>query len=143
MEKFRVITILFLSLLLFGFDVFQDEANPDDASNNDQGVFMAIGDENLSFKQSAKIIILNKITANSKEFVMNLGSRINFGRAEIKLHKCAARKDNGETIMLVSLNEKTIGGDVRQIFKGWLFSKSPSISTVEHPVYQLFAVSCV
>ncbi|MDX2050453.1 MAG: DUF2155 domain-containing protein [Rickettsiaceae bacterium] len=87
------------------------------------------------------VIILNKITANSKKFVVNLGDKVTYENAEITLHKCAKTSD-GESALLVTLKEGVLNDREKVIFDGWIFSSSPSISAPEHPVYMLMAIAC-
>lgn len=131
---------LLFSFQSYGFDVF-DSVVDEKIKENSSDVFGVIESENLTEKKKGKIIILNKITANSKEFELTVGSEINYGRAIVGLHKCANRNMK-ENLLLVSLKVKESADVQKNVFRGWIFSKNLSISSIEHPVYQLIAVSC-
>ena len=36
----------------------------------------------------------------------------------------------------------TVGGEPRQLFRGWMFASSPSVSGIQHPVYDAWVVGC-
>lgn len=98
--------------------------------------------KNCSF---AKVVALNKITATSQELLLKLNEPQYFGNIQITLHKCLANPDpyNEDAYMLVTINEHKIDEDPTLIFQGWLLSSSLSLSTLEHPVYELFAKECL
>lgn len=92
-----------------------------------------------------KIIALNKITATSKELLLKPNEPQFFGNIQIKLHKCIKNLDpyNGDNYMLLTITEHKIDEDPMLIFQGWLISSSISISTFEHPIYEIFAKDCL
>lgn len=93
----------------------------------------------------AKIIALNKITAKSQEMILNIGEAKYFGNIEIKLQKCLKipnpyKPDNK---ILLTITENKTDEDPALIFQGWMMSSNISISTFEHPVYEIFAKDCL
>ncbi|HJD57337.1 MULTISPECIES: DUF2155 domain-containing protein [Rickettsieae] len=99
----------------------------------------------LKICQQGKIIALNKITATSKEMLLKLNEPQYFGNIQIKLHKCIKNLDpyNGDNYMLLTITEHKIDEDPMLIFQGWLISSSISVSTFEHPIYEIFAKDCL
>lgn len=95
--------------------------------------------------KTAQIIALNKITAKSQEIKLNKGESKYFGNIEIKVHKCIKNPDPYEpdNKILLTITEYKIDEDPAIIFQGWLFSSNLSISTLEHPVYEIFAKNCL
>lgn len=143
MKKFtHIFTYIFISLFLNAFDVF-DKVDDQPVQNSPKDVFENLEDQDIIYENEAKLIIMNKITGVSKEFIVNVGSNIEYGRAEVEVHKCGKIKNSNEHFILVSLNESVGENGKKQIFRGWIFSKSLSLSAVEHPIYQLIAVSCI
>lgn len=100
-----------------------------------------IGD---AYYSSAKIIALNKITANSKEIIISIAEPYYFHNAEIVLKKCWKSPDRymPNDQILLTVNEKKPDEDIKNIFNGWLISSQPALSSLEHPVYEIFAVEC-
>ena len=45
--------------------------------------------------------------------------------------------------MLLTIFDNKIDDDNLSVFHGWIVSSNPSISTFEHPVYEVIAVDCI
>ena len=139
-----VLSMLILPTNAIAENVFESVVDSSATKENAENDIFSFFDESIiRYFQKAKIIVMNKITANSKEFDLTVGSSVSYGSAELQLLKCANTTDllTG-SMMLVTLKDTRIKEDITTIFSGWIFSKSPSLSAVEHPVYQLLAVSC-
>lgn len=93
----------------------------------------------------AELIVLNKITAKSVKKTFNLGEVQFFGNLSIEVHKCVKSTDpfNLNNLMLLTVFDNKIDDDNLSVFHGWLVSSNPSISTLEHPVYEVIAVNCI
>ena len=99
------------------------------------------------FFSVAVLQILNKTTAKTSVVEIKIGESIEIGKLTIKAKKCwqaplDQRPDN--RILLEISEEKTIdqATERKKIFHGWIFSSSPSISSLEHPVYDVTALHC-
>ena len=93
----------------------------------------------------AELIVLNKITAKSTRKTFNLGEIKFFGNLSIEVHKCVKSTDpfNANNLMLLTIFDNKIEDDNLSVFHGWIVSSNPSISTLEHPVYEVIAVNCI
>jgi len=91
------------------------------------------------------IKILDKIS--SKNFLLKLknGEDIKYKDLIIKSLKCKNSEfdDNPEITAYIQVSDltKKNKNDVF-IFNGWMFSSSPSIIPFDHPVYDIWLVSC-
>jgi len=91
------------------------------------------------------IKILDKIS--SKNFLLKLknGEDIKYKDLLIKSLKCKNSEfdDNPEITAYIQVSDLTNKdkNDVF-IFNGWMFSSSPSIAPFDHPVYDIWLVSC-
>ena len=95
---------------------------------------------------SAEFNALDKITARTKNIEINLNEDTTLGSLIINLRSCQNRPPDflPESAAYVeifdtlnqSLEEKNL------VFSGWMFSSSPAISALEHPVYDISLVSC-
>ncbi len=96
------------------------------------------------YYDSAKIIALNKITANSQEITLKIGKTAYFHNAEIKLNKCWKSPDQymPNNQISLSVTENKADEDPKSIFHGWLISSQPALASLEHPVYEIMAVEC-
>ena len=92
----------------------------------------------------AELIILNKITAKSVKKSFNLGEIKFIGNRSSEVHKCvnSPYPCNASTRILLTGLVTKIEAERLSIFHGWIVSSNPSISTLEHPVYEIIAVNC-
>lgn len=105
---------------------------------------IVVGPEEVQLK-TATIIALNKITAKSQELKLHVGESKYFYNIEIKIHKCIKNLDKylPDNKVLLTITEYKINEDPATVFQGWLFSSNLSISTFEHPVYEVFPTNCI
>ncbi len=87
---------------------------------------------------------LNKVIGRISTLEVPLGTVSNFENLEIIARKCwkSLPEEKPENAALLEVREIKIGEAPRQIFLGWMFSSSPSISGLEHPVYDITVLSC-
>ena len=99
------------------------------------------GNEN----RSVNILGLDKITAKTTEIRIKLGETKKFGLLEIKAIKCGkvnSINDSGEAAY-IQVKDLSDNQDKKVfVFNGWTFSSSPSLKPIDHPVYDLWLVSC-
>ena len=90
------------------------------------------------------MIAVNKITAQSKEVILKVGEAKYFGNIEIKVHKCYKDLNpyNPDNKILLTIVEEKVDEEPATLFQGWMMSSNISISTFEHPVYEIFAKDC-
>jgi len=91
------------------------------------------------------IKILDKIS--SKNFLLKLknGEDIKYKDLLIKSLKCKNSEfdDNPEITAYIQVSDlKNKDKNDVFIFNGWMFSSSPSIAPFDHPVYDIWLVSC-
>lgn len=99
------------------------------------------------FYNSAIIQALDKSTATKSILKINIGSQKKFGNIIIKLHRCwqAPLSQTPESKALIEVIEEVRQNyNVKQekIFSGWMFASTPSISSLEHPIYDLTILEC-
>ena len=99
------------------------------------------------FSSVAVIQGLNKTTAKTSIIEAKVGEKVIFGSLKIIAHKCwqAPLDQKPDSKMLIEVLEtknedKTVKEE--RIFYGWMFASSPSISGLEHPIYDLTAITC-
>ncbi len=118
---------------------------PQNTDNNIQAKtdFSIISD--VIYTNKAQIVILNKITTKPYTLNIAIGKRYNFSNISYEVHKCAKSINayNLSNKMLVSVYDTKEKTDNSLIFRGWMISTNPSISTIEHPVYELIPIKCI
>ncbi len=99
------------------------------------------------FSNIAVIQGLNKITAKTSVLEIKIGDTIKFGKITITALKCwqSPLEQKPESKILLEIYdtaENAEGNSKKRIFYGWMLSSSPSISGVEHPIYDVTAIGC-
>lgn len=128
---------VFLLIALLAFPSYSGEQKAVDSSG-----YRKSDEENF-----ANVVVLqglNKITAHSSTMEIPVNSSVKFGNLEIRLESCwkSAPDEKPESAALLQVWEQKPGEEKKQIFFGWMFSSTPSISTIEHSVYDLTVLEC-
>ena len=109
---------------------------------------------NLSFNLSAssdlegnfiEIKVLDKISSKNTLVKIKNGEEIKHKDLSIKNMKCKNSEfdDNPEITAYIQVKDLTNKNkDDVFVFNGWMFSSSPSIASFDHPVYDVWLVSC-
>ncbi len=109
--------------------------------------------ESLIKKKSAKktdkiyinIKALNKITAKTSSIKLAIDEKKFFGSLEIKALKCQLSEKNEFTDTIAYLQVKDLDAkDNNQVFlfNGWTFASSPTLESIDHPIYDLWITGC-
>ena len=89
---------------------------------------------------------LDKITARISTLSAPVGESRQFGTLEVTVRRCAFHppEETPENAALVVIRD--LGYDPTaapaEVFSGWMFSSSPAISALEHPVYDITLIAC-
>ena len=105
--------------------------------------------ENSDIIKSDKIYInikaLDKITAKISDIRLAVGEKKLFNILEIKALKCELSEKNNFTDTVAYIQVKDISiQDNNQVFlfNGWTFISSPTLRSIDHPVYDLWVTGC-
>ena len=91
------------------------------------------------------ITALDKITAKTSAIRLAIGEKKFFGPLEIKALKCQLSENNDSTDTVAYLQVKDLSSkDNNQVFlfNGWTFASSPTLQSIDHPLYDLWIISC-
>ena len=105
--------------------------------------------EKSNTKKNDKIYInlkaLDKITAKTSTIRLAVGEKKFFGPLEIKALKCQLSENNDSIDTVAYLQVKDLSAkDNNQVFlfNGWTFASSPTLQSIDHPVFDLWIVGC-
>lgn len=92
----------------------------------------------------AKLQGLNKITAKTSVIPVKIGETVKFGNLDVTVSKCVSKPESekNESLVLLEIWDKIPGQTRNQVFDGWMFSASPAISALEHPIYDVILLEC-
>lgn len=87
---------------------------------------------------------LNKVTGHVSRLEGPIGIVLTFDKLEIIARRCwkAPADQRPENAALLEIRELRTGEEPKKLFLGWMFSSSPGLSGLEHPVYDVNIVSC-
>lgn len=87
---------------------------------------------------------LNKVTGHISKLEGPIGTVLTFDNLEIITRRCwkAPADEQPENAALLEIREIKTGEEPKKLFLGWMFSSSPGLSGLEHPVYDVNIVSC-
>ena len=127
----KVKILISILILNFCFFLFLDKSNSED-NQSFSGKFL-------------EIKILDKVSSKTSTVELKIGKEIEFKNLLIKSLKCENSKfdDNPEITAYIQVIDKTnTNNDEVFIFNGWSFSSSPSLKPFDHPVYDIWLMSC-
>ena len=93
----------------------------------------------------ARLQALDKITARISTVEAPVGAARFYGTLEITINRCAFHppEEPPENAAFMTVRDRGYDGLApKQVFSGWIFSSSPAISALEHPVYDLTLLAC-
>ena len=88
---------------------------------------------------------LDKTTARVTRFEAPLGQTVHFGTLSIIVKDCRKHPPelDPESAAYMEIDEAYPGQAApRHLFLGWMFSSSPALSALEHPVYDIWVLDC-
>lgn len=92
-------------------------------------------------KGTADLVLLDKISAKPSDVAVKVGDSTAFGSITVRVKNCVVRPPDqpADAAAYVDVTDTRGQGDV---FHGWLLSKTPAVSQMEHPVYDLRLAGC-
>ncbi len=103
------------------------------------------GVEDAGAPRKMLIRVLNKVTAQSTLFRAKPGDTIIFGKLKVNTLMCrvSSPESQADSAALLDIREAVQGKDkVKQLFRGWMYESSPSLTALEHPIYDVTMVGC-
>ena len=92
----------------------------------------------------AMLQALDKITARTTTLRLPMGETVAYGTLRITARACLTTPPTELPESAVFLEIQVVDGDtdVKPAFTGWMFASSPSLSALEHPVYDVWLIEC-
>ena len=88
---------------------------------------------------------LNKVSGKISKIKVEDNNEMFFGTLKIIVRACkkSLPEDPPENSAFIEIWDKKIDKEEKKIFSGWMFSSSPSISAVDHAVYDVWVIDCM
>ena len=113
-------------------------------------IFLWIVPLGLSTEMEAKSGVLlqglDKVLARVSSMMVRVGGVVEFNTLRIQVRACyeSAPVEEPESATFLEIVEVRPQSEEEIIrFSGWMFSSSPSLSFLEHPVYDVWVVKCL
>ena len=147
-DKIESVPLINLEELSPTFEEDKDELESKDEQNSTLNSDENFSEEKLN-KKKEKIYInikaLDKITAKTLAIKLAIGEKKYFGSLEIKGLKCQLSENNEFSDEVAYLQVKDLDAkDNNQVFlfNGWTFASSPTLESIDHPIYDLWITGC-
>lgn len=88
---------------------------------------------------------LDKVTGRVNTLEASVGYRVTIGTLSIDVQTCMTRppEETPENSAFLKIWENRPEEDTTEVFSGWMFSSSPALSAMDHPVYDVWVLDCV
>jgi len=88
---------------------------------------------------------LDKVTARIQKFQAPINQFVYFGSLRIRVRACFKRppEEFPESSAFLEIIDERPGQSAKLVFSGWMFASSPSLSSMEHAVYDIWVVDCI
>lgn len=143
MTRYLLIILLFLPInFCFSVEKIEEQNN-----KTVEKVYKTIKTTKADrFQNTAIVKVLNKITGKTQIIKIKINETIVFERLEIKPIICwkSYPEEEPENKLLLEILENNPNNTKKaKVFFGWIFSSSPSISGLEHPLYDIKLDDCI
>lgn len=148
-----IISMVIIFIILSSVAVSQNNQNIQDGKiieyNNDKVTRQSQELQTRPFKllkrNKVHLQALDKITARISDLYVNTGQQIRFQAIVIDVNVCYDNppEEKPESIAHIVIHEDTPNLTDIQIFQGWMYSSSPAINGMEHPVYDVWVSNCI
>jgi hypothetical protein len=87
---------------------------------------------------------LDKLTGRPTNIIAPIGKPVQFATLTITARFCYSTpaSETPETAAFVQIEDHRPDQTARRIFSGWMYGSSPGLNGVEHPLYDVWAISC-
>jgi hypothetical protein len=87
---------------------------------------------------------LDKITGRPTSITAPIGKPVHFATLTITVHFCYStpQSETPETTAFVQIEDHRPDQPPRRVFSGWMYGSSPGLNAVEHPLYDVWVISC-
>ena len=147
-DKIETVPLINLEELSPTFEEDKDALENKEDQNTNLNTDENFNEEKLN-KKKEKIYInikaLDKITAKTLAIKLGIGEKKYFGSLEIKGLKCQLSENNEFSDVVAYLQVKDLDAqDNNQVFlfNGWTFASSPTLESIDHPIYDLWIIGC-
>ena len=93
----------------------------------------------------AELSVLDKVSSKNTNIKIQVGEEFSFQNLTIKVLKCynSTFDDDPEVTAYIQVKDVSDTNNEKIfVFNGWTFSSTPYLQPLDHPVYDIWLVSC-
>ena len=104
----------------------------------------ASGQDAAAGQKAVVLGTLDKITARVSRLTAPIDQPVSFGTLKITARACNSTppEEPPETSAFLEIRDIKPGEAPKTVFVGWMFASSPALSAMEHPIYDVWVLSC-
>ena len=147
-DKIESVPLINLEELLPTFEEDKDVLEKSDDQNQNLELIKKVYEEDKNIENNiiyVNIKALDKVTAKTSSIRLAIGEKEFFGPLEIKALKCqlSDKSDIIDAVAYLQVKDLSVK-DNNQVFlfNGWTFASSPTLQSIDHPIYDLWITSC-
>jgi hypothetical protein len=87
---------------------------------------------------------LDKITGHASVILAPLGMPVKYETLTIVARTCYSTpaSETPETSAFLQIEDQRPDQSARQVFSGWMYASSPGLNAMQHPLYDVWVISC-
>ena len=87
---------------------------------------------------------LDKITGRPTNIIAPIGKPVKFATLTITVRYCYSTpaSETPETAAFVQVSDHRPDQSEKPVFSGWMYASTPGLNGMEHPLYDVWAISC-
>ena len=88
--------------------------------------------------------MLGKLTGHPTNIVAPVGKTVNFATLTVTARYCYSTpaSETPETAAFVQIEDHRPNQPTKRIFSGWMYASSPGLNAMEHPLYDVWVITC-
>ena len=87
---------------------------------------------------------LDKMTGRPADIIAPMNTPVKFATLTITVHTCYSTPpaEPPETDAFLEIVDNRPDQPAKKVFSGWMFASSPSLNGMEHPLYDVWVITC-
>lgn len=96
-------------------------------------------------RRFARLRAMEKITARMTTIDVPVGQTVTFGTVQITPRACYENPptEPPESASFLEIIDQPVAREAYLVFNGWMFASSPALSAMDHPIYDVWVLSCL
>lgn len=87
---------------------------------------------------------LDKISGQPADIIAPIGKQVTFATLKITARYCYSTPpaDTPQTVAFLQIDDDRPGQAPKRVFSGWMYASNPGLNGLDHPLYDVWVISC-